>query len=140
MCLSLLGPTFGSARPHLDGRMPHALVAELFESASKCKTAADVEKLRSRVPHVAARFSAIIREFRASVPAAERKRGHRRPRRRMDRDALRIVDVFRRWAEGSTKVSYAQFCKGLGLDVKVLDREACDAVWRSIDIRARNLQ
>ena len=63
----------------------------------------------------------------------------RRLRRRMDRDALRIVDVFRRWAEGSTKVSYAQFCKGLGLDVEVLDREACDAVWRSIDINRNGL-
>ena len=54
-------------------------------------------------------------------------------RRRMDRDALRIVDVLT-MGRGFHEISYAQFCKCLGLDVEVLDREACDAVWRSIDI------
>ena len=63
------------ATTHLHGRMPHSDIATLFEDAAKCKTVADVEAVMGRVPHLARIVASLTAEFRASLPAGERKRG-----------------------------------------------------------------
>ena len=93
-----LWSTPGPGRPHLDGRMPHADVADLFQAAAKCKTPDDVRVLLKRVPHVAAGFGGLVREFRASVPAGQRKLGSRAadPHRATpaDRGWVPVADAF----------------------------------------------
>ena len=60
---------------HLDGRAPHREIAALFDEAVRCKTVEKRSQLLQRVPHLARVFTSLVAEFRASVPAFERKRG-----------------------------------------------------------------
>ncbi len=62
---------------HLDGRAPHREIAALFDEAMRCKTVEKKKQLRQSVPHLARVFTSLVAEFRASVPAFERKRGIR---------------------------------------------------------------
>lgn len=69
---------------HLAGRMPHGEIDALFGLASECKSQTDTDHLERQVKHVAAVFTQLLREFRASLPANERKRNlpamfHSRP-------------------------------------------------------------
>ena len=59
---------------HLAGRMPHGELDGLFQLAGACTSQTDVEQLERKLKHIAAVFAALLREFRASLPANERKR------------------------------------------------------------------
>lgn len=56
-----------------------------------------------------------------------------RLRKRLDQRSLRVVDIFRRWAEGSNKISHEQMRKGLALDIDVVDRDMINAAFRTLD-------
>jgi hypothetical protein len=60
---------------HLAGRLPHGEVDAMLTDAVRARTAEDVEGLRKRAAHIARVFSAVVRDFRATVPRGERKRG-----------------------------------------------------------------
>ena len=64
---------------HLDGRAPHHEIAAVFDEAVSCKTVEKRRQLMQRVPHLARVFTSLVAEFRASVPAFERKRELRDP-------------------------------------------------------------
>ena len=59
---------------HLAGRMPHSEIDALFQLAPGCKSQADREQLERKLKHVSAVVAQLLREFRASLPANERKR------------------------------------------------------------------
>ena len=60
---------------HLAGRLPHGEIDALLVDAVHARTAEDVEGLRKRAAHIARVFSGVVRDFRASIPRGERKRG-----------------------------------------------------------------
>ena len=55
--------------------MPHGDIDELFHAAARCSSPADLDAIRNKMKHISTTFAALLREFRASLPAQERKRG-----------------------------------------------------------------
>ena len=55
--------------------MPHNEIAGPFTATTRTMSAKDVAAIVPRLQHVSAVFAAVLREFRASLPANERNRG-----------------------------------------------------------------
>ena len=60
-----------------------------------------------------------------------------RVRKRLDRDNLRVVDLFRRWSGGKVYLSFDQFYSGLvaymNNDMHMVTRQVCGAAYRLFD-------